>query len=235
MMEASQTKSSENVLEACGLSVGYTNNPVIRELDLSLQPGEVVAVLGPNGAGKTTALLGLVGALRPIEGEVRWHGSPMRSAMHVRCRRGIGFVTEEKSIIFSLSVTDNLRLGRGSLERAFELFPELVPLAGRRAGLLSGGEQQILTLARTLSRSPQVLLADELSLGLAPIVVRRLFQAVREAADSGVGVIMVEQQVRSALKVSDRAYVLRRGQVVMSGESGELLGRIDEIESSYLA
>jgi branched-chain amino acid transport system ATP-binding protein len=228
--------ATDYVLEACGLSVGYTDVPVVRELDLGVRPGEVVALLGPNGAGKTTTLLGLAGELKPTAGDVRWKGEVVRAPLHARCRHGMAFVTEEKSVIFSLSVMDNLRLGRGDIDVALQLFPELTKLTKRSAGLLSGGEQQILTLARALSRSPQILLADELSLGLAPMIVERLLAAVRRAAaDAGVAVLLVEQQVRSALTVSDRAYVLRRGQVALSGGSADLLGRMDEIEASYLA
>jgi branched-chain amino acid transport system ATP-binding protein len=155
--------------------------------------------------------------------------------LHQRSRRGLGFVTEEKSVIFSLSVLDNLRLGRGDVDEAFELFPELVPLRRRSAGTLSGGEQQILTFARALSRHPKVLLADELSLGLAPVIVARLTRALRAAAATGVGVLLVEQRVHTALACSDRAYVLAGGKVVLAGDSSDLIGRMDEIETSYLA
>lgn len=223
------------LLAAQGLSVGYGATPVVSELDLEVHPGEVVALLGRNGAGKTTTLLGLAGELRPIAGTVWWQGEPLHGPLHQRSRRGLGFVTEEKSVIFALSVLDNLRLGRGNVDRAFELFPELVPLRRRIAGTLSGGEQQILTFARALSRSPKVLLADELSLGLAPVIVGRLTRALREAADAGLGVLLVEQRVHSALACSDRAYVLGGGRVVLTGASKDLLGRLDEIETSYLA
>jgi branched-chain amino acid transport system ATP-binding protein len=144
-------------------------------------------------------------------------------------------VPEERSIIRGLSVIDNLRIGRGSVEAALEFAPELKRLVNRPAGLLSGGEQQILTLARTLAGEPKLLLADELSLGLAPLIVERLLTAVQEAARRGVGVLLVEQHVRSALAVSDRAYVLRRGTIVMEGQAADMRGRIGEIEDSYLA
>jgi ABC-type branched-subunit amino acid transport system ATPase component len=134
-----------------------------------------------------------------------------------------------------LSAEANLRLGRGPVATALELFPELTPLLKRRAGLLSGGEQQILTLARALAAEPAALLADELSLGLAPMVVRRLLAAVRAAADRGVGVLLVEQHAAQALAVADRGYVFRRGRVVMSGSADELRQNFDEIRDSYLA
>jgi branched-chain amino acid transport system ATP-binding protein len=155
--------------------------------------------------------------------------------IHTSARRGLGFVTEERSVIFSLSVVDNLRLGRGDLDKAFTLFPELAPLRRRIAGSLSGGEQQILTFARALSRSPRVLLADEMSLGLAPMVVQRLGRALRDAATLGIGVLLVEQQARTALSLADRAYVLRQGEVVLEGPADDLMGRIDQIEAGYLS
>jgi len=223
------------VLEAVGLTAGYHRNPVIRGLDLRIGAGEVVGLLGANGAGKTTTLLTLAGAIRPIDGQVRFLGEAATDALHARAGRGLGFVTEEKSVIFGLTVMDNLRLGRGSIDLAFELFPELVPLKKRVAGTLSGGEQQILTFARALSREPKALLADELSLGLAPLVVDRLGLAVRQAANVGVAVLLVEQQARTALKICDRAYILRRGEIVMGGTSSELMCRIDELESGYLS
>lgn len=217
------------------LSVGYGSTAVVTDLNIEIRSGEVVALLGRNGAGKTTTLLGLAGEVRPISGEVLWGGEPMTGPLHRRSRRGLGFVTEEKSVIFALSVLDNLRLGRGDVDRALELFPELVPLRRRIAGTLSGGEQQILTFARALSREPKVLLADELSLGLAPVIVARLTAALRHAASAGVGVLLVEQRVHTALACSDRAYVLGEGRVVLAGDSKDLLGRLDEIETNYLA
>jgi branched-chain amino acid transport system ATP-binding protein len=144
-------------------------------------------------------------------------------------------VTEERSVFMTLSVSDNLRLSHRSLAGCLDLFPELVPLLPRRAGLLSGGEQQMVTLARALTGDVRLLLADELSLGLAPLVVQRLLRAVRAAADRGVGVVLVEQQLRHALEVADRGIVLRRGLMALSGTSAELRDRIGEIEDSYLA
>src|SRR2546423_9000571 len=134
-----------------------------------------------------------------------------------------------------LTARENLRVGCRDIEPALELFPELRARLDVRAGLLSGGEQQMLTLARALARRPTLLLADELSLGLAPLAVRRLLDAVRAAADQGVGVLLVEQHVSKALQIADRVYVLRRGRMRMSGTAAELSGRLGEIETSYLA
>lgn len=226
---------SAPLLAARSLSVGYGATPVVSGIDIDVHGGEVVALLGRNGAGKTTTLLGLAGELKPTDGSVLWDGEVLHGPLHVRSRRGLGFVTEEKSVIFGLSVLDNLRLGRGDLDQAFTLFPELVPLRRRMAGTLSGGEQQILTFARALSRRPKVLLADELSLGLAPVIVARLTAAIRDAAAGGIGVLLVEQSVHTALGCSDRAYVLSGGRVALSGSSAELLTRFDEIQQTYLA
>jgi ABC-type branched-subunit amino acid transport system ATPase component/branched-subunit amino acid ABC-type transport system permease component len=222
------------LLEARGLSAGYGDLAAVRDLDLEVRPGEVVALLGPNGAGKTTTLLTLAGELPPLAGEVVWLGQTRSRPLHRRVRQGLAFVPEDRGVTMSLSAGANLRLGPGDRDQALDLFPELKPLLRRRTGLCSGGEQQILSLARALARDPKVLLADELSLGLAPLVVRRLLEAVRAAADRGVGVLLVEQHARDALDLADRVYVLRRGRVEVQGTGAEVLGRLDELEDAYL-
>jgi len=223
------------LLECRSLSAGYGALAAVRDLDLTVNAGQVVALLGPNGAGKTSTLLALAGELPLMAGEVRWMGEPTRSPMYKRCRSGLGFLTEERSVIMSLNVADNLRLAGVDADAACELFPELEPLLRRTAGLLSGGEQQMLSLARALGREPRVLLADELSLGLAPLVVKRLLTAVRAAADRGIGVLLVEQHVRQALAIADHVYVMDRGSVVLSGPVAEVHDRLDEIEATYLS
>ena len=223
------------VLEAVGLTAGYGAFPVVKDIDLAVGRGQVVALLGPNGAGKTTTLRALAGELTPQAGEVRWLGRTASGTVSRRARNGLRFVTEERSVFMSLTVEDNLRLSHRSPGKALELFPELVPLMRRRAGLLSGGEQQMVTLARALCGDGKVLLADELSLGLAPLVVQRLLDAVRAAADRGMAVLLVEQHLRNALRVADHGVVLRRGRVAISGTASELSARTAEIEDSYLA
>jgi len=223
------------LIEAKGLSAGYGRMAVVREIDLRVEAGEVVALIGANGAGKTTTLLTLAGELAPMAGEVEFLGKPTRAPMHARCRSGLGFITEERSVIMDMSVADNLKLARVRREDALEFFPLLERIMDRRAGLCSGGEQQMLSLARALGRRPTLLLADELSLGLAPIIVANLLAAVRAAAaERGVGVLLVEQHVRQALQIADRVYVMERGRIVLSGTSSEVVGQLDRIEAAYL-
>jgi branched-chain amino acid transport system ATP-binding protein len=227
---------SNKLLTAEGLRAGYGPIRVVPNLDLEVAAGEVVALVGANGAGKTTTLLTLAGAIPAQGGKTTYQGATVTSPLHMRARHGLSLVTEERSVFMGLTTAENLRLGRGDQQAALELFPELLPRMKVKAGLLSGGEQQMLTLARALSRRPKLLLADELSLGLAPIIVDRLLRAVREAADTmGVGVLLVEQHIQKALTVADRGYVMRRGEIVLSGTAEHLRTRLDTIEEAYLA
>ncbi len=232
---AVRTAAGSTVIEARGVSVGYGPIPVLRDVSISVGSGEVVALLGVNGAGKTTTVRTLAGELRPTSGEVWFKGQATTAPLHKRAQLGLRLIPEERSVFMSLSTADNLRLGGGDAARALALFPELERLLRRKAGLLSGGEKQMLTLARALSCEPDVLLVDELSLGLAPLIFARLLKAVREAADRGAGILLVEQHIRQALEVADRAYVISRGQIAMQGTGAEMLDRIDEIEQTYLA
>lgn len=225
---------TEVVLEARGLAAGYGRRPVVHDIDLHVERGEILAVLGANGAGKSTTLLALAGALPALAGEVRLLGHATRVGLSARARKGLGLITEERSVFHRLTVADNLRLGRGDTDKALALFPELTEHRHRRAGLLSGGQQQMLTLARALAAEPAVLLADELSLGLAPKMVQRLLVELRAAADRGMAVVLVEQHARLALDLADRAMVLRRGRCALEGATDDLRGRLDEIERTYL-
>ncbi len=219
---------AEPVLELRSLSAGYGDRAVVHEVELTVSSGEIVALLGANGAGKSTTLLTVAGELPPLGGEVRWLGSPITGALHKRARAGMAFVPEERSVLKSLSVKDNLLLGSGGIEPVIELFPELGALLHRSAGLLSGGEQQMLTLARALAGKPKALVLDEISLGLAPAIVERLFSALRRSADEdGVAILLVEQQARRALRYSDRWYLLRRGVIAASGDSDTELSLAD--------
>jgi len=226
--------SDEILIEARDLSSGYGALAAVRGIDLDVRPGEVVALLGPNGAGKTTTLLTLAGELTPLGGEVIWEGSTRSVPLHSRARRGLAFVPGERGVFAGLTTIGNLRLGRGTVESACGYFPELELLLHRRAGLLSGGEQQMLTLARALAGKPRLLLADELSLGLAPLVVRRILGAVREAANAGVGVLLVEQHARDALEIADRAYILRNGRIEFAGDAQDLRRDPAALRAAYL-
>ncbi len=224
------------LLETRNLKAGYLSREVVRSVNLRVQRGEVVCLLGPNGAGKTTTLMTIAGDLAPVDGIVLFDNVPTFTPMFERVRKGIGLVTEERLIFTKLSTRDNLRVGGGSVDAALALFPELEARLSVRGGMVSGGEQQMLALARALSRKPSLLLADELSLGLAPMIVDRLLGAVRTAADEqGTGALIVEQHARKALKYSDRMYLMARGQIQLDLPSAEALARIDEIEAAYLA
>jgi ABC-type branched-subunit amino acid transport system ATPase component len=222
------------ILGADAVSASYGSVPALRDLSLRVDPGEVVVLLGPNGAGKTTSVRVLSGLLPATAGTVTWKGAPFTGPLHRRIRQGLGYVPEERALISKLTVAENLRLGMGDPRRALEVFPELRSLLSRKAGLVSGGEQRMLLLGRALAASPQLLIADEMSLGLAPIIVHRLLRAIRDAADAGAGVLLVEQHARQALVIADRAYVLRRGSVVWEGTSEDARSRVGQIEGLYL-
>jgi branched-chain amino acid transport system ATP-binding protein len=215
------------------LSVGYGSLVAASEVSLELHAGEVVALFGPNGAGKTSVLMGAVGVLPRRTGTVRFGEAPAPDALYKLARAGLALVPEKRAIISSLSTLDNLRLGQGTVEAALGHFPELEEHLDRPAALLSGGQQQILMLARALAGRPRALLVDELSLGLAPQVVERLLLTLRRAADEeGLGVLLVEQQVRRALSVADRWYLLNRGRMAAAGEASD--AATGGLEDAYL-
>lgn len=222
------------VLEARALSVGYGDVAVVHNLNLRVRDGEIVVLLGPNGAGKTTTMLALCGELKPTYGSVLWRESVTKAPLHKRSQNGMALITEERSVFMNLTVAENLRVG-GADHTALERFPELQPLLKRRAGLLSGGEQQILTVARALARRPKAILADELSLGLAPLIVSRLLGELKSAAREGVGVLLVEQHIHEALKFADRVYVLRQGRIEFEGTATEAKENLAAIEASYFS
>ena len=228
-----QGRQDDDVLIAArDLAVGYNEIAVVRGIELEVRAGEIIALLGANRAGKTTTLLSLAGAIAPIEGEVHWLGEPVsrRVPLHRRATQGLGFLTEERSVFKQLTVAENLRVDANcDVDQVLTLFPELRPILKRRAGLLSGGEQQMLGLGRALARRPRVLLVDEMSLGLAPMIVTRLMEVLRQAADEhGVGVIMVEQHVQEALQIADRVCVVAGGRMTLTGTVDEVVHRVED-------
>jgi branched-chain amino acid transport system ATP-binding protein len=228
------------VLELERLDAGYGGVPVVRDLSLRVDPGEVVALLGPNGAGKTTTLGTVAGLHAPIGGEIRFDGAVLAGQPTYRLfRRGMSLVPEGRSLFYSLTVREHLKLAgardRSSLRELLELFPELDKCLDRKAGVLSGGEQQMLAVGRGLVSRPRLLLVDEMSLGLAPVIVERLLPVLRTVAERfGAGVLFVEQHVALALEVADRAYVLTHGRLSLEGRASELRDRQDLLRSSYL-
>ena len=231
---------SDTVLELDRLSVAYDRAPVVRDLTLTVGHGEVVALLGANGAGKTTTLRAISGLLKPAGGTVRLDGHDLAGVSPpARARLGLAHVPHDRGIFFGLTVAEHFRLdganGPAEMDAAFDHFPALRELHGRKAGLLSGGEQQMLAIARALSRRPKLLMLDEMSLGLAPVIVNRLLPTVREfAADHGTGVLLVEQHVHLALKIADRGYILSHGELALSGSAGQLSKDSALLAASYL-
>jgi branched-chain amino acid transport system ATP-binding protein len=228
------------VLSAGSLTAGYQGQAVVRGVDLRVGAGEVVALLGANGAGKTTTLLALSGLVDVMAGSVELLGDDVTGlAPEAVARRGLAHVPEDRALFADLTVLENLQLGlrsrRRSTDAALDLCPELRPLLARRAGLLSGGEQQMLAVARALAGEPRVLVVDEMSLGLAPLVAERLLGLLGDlAAAAGCGVLLVEQHVQQALAVAQRGYVLRRGEVALEGPVDVLAREGALVEASYL-
>jgi branched-chain amino acid transport system ATP-binding protein len=226
------------------LTVARGGRPVVHDVTLEIPPGEVPTLLGPNGAGKSTLVLAVAGVLRPRSGSVTVAGRELAGRRPETIRRaGVAVVPEGRRLLSELSVQDNLQVATYALSReeartgrgyALELFPELEKRLDTPGRALSGGEQQMLVLAQALVSRPRFLLIDELSLGLAPVVVKRLIPTIRTVAESGVGVLLIEQFATVALGLANRAHVMDRGRIRFSGAASELRARPELLQSSYL-
>jgi ABC-type branched-subunit amino acid transport system ATPase component len=222
------------LVNARAITSGYQGVPVLRDVSISVAEGEFVLLAGPNGAGKSTLCMTLSGALPLMGGDIEIAGEGTTVPMYQRARDGVGILPERRSIFNDLTVEENLLLGRGRVDRALEYFPELSKRRKVKAGLLSGGEQQMLALGRVLAATPRIVLMDELSLGLAPIVVDRLMNALDDAVADGAGVLLIEQHVRVALEHCHRAYFINRGQITFEGPGSELASDRARLRELYL-
>jgi branched-chain amino acid transport system ATP-binding protein len=230
------------VMTCSDLDAGYVRGrPVLRNLDLSLEAGTVLALLGPNGAGKTTLLLTIAGLQPPLGGHIGLGGAPVRpGSPRAAVKAGLVLVPDDRSLFKGLTVTENLKLAsrRGSAtttQKIFDYCPDLKRRAKVAAGSLSGGEQQMLAIGRALMQDPKVLLVDELSMGLAPVIVEALLPVIRRVVDeTGAACVMVEQHVMLALEVADTAMVLAHGDIALRGNAKELAADEARIERAYL-
>ncbi len=232
------------MLEVRGIETYYGNIPALRGISIDVPGGNVVAIIGANGAGKTTLMKTIAGVLRPRCGTVSFLGEEITGLpSHKIVRRGVALVPEGRAILSRMTVRENLEMGAFTrrdakkaaqdMDRVMERFPVLKTRAGQLGGSLSGGEQQMLAIARALMSAPKLLLLDEPTLGLAPLVVVDIFAIIREINATGTTILLVEQNVKQALKVSSYTYVLETGKIALSGPSKELLQE-PRIKASYL-
>jgi branched-chain amino acid transport system ATP-binding protein len=216
------------MLEVAGLNAGYGRAHILFDLEFSAAKGEVVVLLGRNGAGKSTALKAMMGLVRAMSGVVRLFGEPIQYSPPYRIARlGLGYVPEDRRIFTDLTVEENLEVGRQpkraqapywTVQRLFELFPNLGRMRGRLGGQMSGGEQQMLTIARTLMGNPAAILLDEPSEGIAPVIVEQMAKTIRELKGEGLTVLLSEQNMNFAAAVADRAYLIEQGHIRFSGD-----------------
>jgi branched-chain amino acid transport system ATP-binding protein len=229
------------------LQSGYDNLKVIQNVSIQVNPGEIVSIIGANGAGKTTLLKTITGLLRPISGKIQFNGQDItKTSTEKIVFLGCSLVPEGRQVFAPMTVRENLILGayvqykrkRGSavlhdLGRVYKLFPRLLERESQFAGSLSGGEQQMLAIGRAMMAHPRLVMMDEPSMGLAPLVIKEIFSIVRMLRDEGATVLLVEQNAKAALRLADRGYVLETGKVILEGPSNELLEN-DDVKCAYL-
>ena len=231
------------ILTVDKINTFYGHSHILFDVDLTIAEGEVVSLLGRNGAGKTTALRSIMGLTPPRAGSVRWLGEEVqRLKPHAIARKGVGFVPEDRRIFSRLSVEENLEIGAfkldrptgWTLERIYGLFPRLEQLKAHKGNQLSGGEQQMLAIARALMGAPKLVLLDEPSEGLAPAIVKDVGEMIGTLKDEGIAVLLVEQNARFACRLSDRVYIIDNGRVRFGGTVAQL-EEDEELKSRYLA
>ena len=235
---------TDPLLDIRDLQVAYSGIQAVKGIDLHIARGELVALIGSNGAGKTTTLKTLAGLLHPVSGQIQYDGKNLISiAAHQRAAMGIALVPEGRGVFSRMTVAENLLMGAYSrsqqkeisadLARMYELFPRLAERKDQLAGTLSGGEQQMVAMARALMSRPRLLMLDEPSMGLAPLMVQKIFATIRDIAALGMSILLVEQNAKLALQVAGRGYVMESGTITLSGAANELLGN-DAVQQAYL-
>jgi branched-chain amino acid transport system ATP-binding protein len=235
---------AEPVLAIRGLKVAYGGIQAVKGIDLEVRSGELVALIGANGAGKTTTLKAVTGTLAWADGDVRYRGQSIRGVgSHALVGRGLAMVPEGRGVFARMTITENMLMGaytrsdragiQQDIDRMYETFPRLKERADQLAGTMSGGEQQMLAMARALMSRPTLLLLDEPSMGLSPIMVEKVFEVVRDVSAQGTTILLVEQNAKLALQAAHRAYVMESGLVTMSGEAQRMLDD-PRVRAAYL-
>ncbi len=235
---------NDTILKISNLKVAYGGIHAIKGIDLEIREGELVTLIGANGAGKTTTMKAITGLQSWVSGEAQYLGKSIKGVpSHALLKQGLAMVPEGRGVFSRMTIVENLQMGAYSrndtagiatdIERMFEIFPRLKERAAQLAGTMSGGEQQMLAMARALMSKPRLLLLDEPSMGLSPIMVEKIFQVVRDISAQGVTVLLVEQNARLALMAADRGYVMESGLITMSGNAKEMLDD-PKVRAAYL-
>lgn len=242
MMTRRQTDMAEKLLEVKDLFVNYGSIQAIKGISFEVHKGEIVSILGANGAGKSTTLRTISGLIKPKAGQILYKDADLaKMPAHKIVRQGVSHSPEGRQVFGTLTVEENIKIGafvkssidKDTLDWIYALFPRLLERRKQLAGTLSGGEQQMLAISRALMSKPQLLLLDEPSLGIAPILVKMIFTAIKEISKTGVTVLLVEQNAKAALKLADRGYVLDVGKVTISGNASDLLND-PKVQEAYL-